>query len=90
MESGLVHSPQNVYTEYPDPPCDEWKTKIVPGTEETTIDVSGENERYIPQGTDGREGDNLWIKCRLLENDGNHYLARSWKVSFSCQVGIAA
>jgi hypothetical protein len=30
VESGLIHSEQNVYTEYPDPRRDEWQTKIVP------------------------------------------------------------
>jgi hypothetical protein len=28
VESGLIHCPQNVYTEYPDPRRDEWETKI--------------------------------------------------------------
>jgi hypothetical protein len=30
VEGGLVHSEQNVYTEYPDPNRDEWMTKILP------------------------------------------------------------
>jgi hypothetical protein len=30
VESGLIHSAQNVYTEYPDPRRDEWETKIRP------------------------------------------------------------
>jgi hypothetical protein len=30
VESGLIHSDQNVYTEYPDPRRDEWETKIAP------------------------------------------------------------
>jgi hypothetical protein len=30
VESGLIHSEQNVYTEYPDPQRDEWQTKTVP------------------------------------------------------------
>jgi len=30
VESGLVHSAQNVYTEYPDPRRDEWETTIRP------------------------------------------------------------
>jgi len=29
VEYGLIHSEQNVYTEYPDPRRDEWQTKIV-------------------------------------------------------------
>jgi len=30
VESGLIHSAQNVYTEYPDPRRDEWQTKVLP------------------------------------------------------------
>jgi hypothetical protein len=30
VESGLIHSEQSVYTEYPDPQRDIWHTKIVP------------------------------------------------------------
>ena len=30
VESGLMHSEQSVYTEYPDPRRDEWQTKILP------------------------------------------------------------
>ena len=30
VEAGLIHSPENVYTVYPDPRRDEWQTKILP------------------------------------------------------------
>jgi hypothetical protein len=30
VDQGLVHLPQSVYTEYPDPRRDEWQTKILP------------------------------------------------------------
>jgi len=30
VEAGLIHSAENVYTEYPDPRRDEWHTKILP------------------------------------------------------------
>jgi hypothetical protein len=30
VDAGLIHSEQNVYTEYPDPRRDEWQTKILP------------------------------------------------------------
>jgi hypothetical protein len=30
VDAGLIHSAENVYTEYPDPRRDEWQTKIVP------------------------------------------------------------
>src|ERR1019366_102337 len=30
VESGLIHSEQSVYTEYPDQRRDEWQTKILP------------------------------------------------------------
>ena len=30
VESGLIHSDQSIYTEYPDPRRDEWQTKALP------------------------------------------------------------
>jgi len=30
IEAGMIHSPESVYTEYPDPHRDEWETKILP------------------------------------------------------------
>jgi hypothetical protein len=30
VESGMVHSPENIYTEYSDPSRDEWETVILP------------------------------------------------------------
>ena len=40
VESGIVHSAQNVYTEYPDRQRDEWQTKIVPALNKKEISVS--------------------------------------------------
>lgn len=39
VESGTIHSEQNVYTEYPDPRRDEWQTKIVPALKNMTVSV---------------------------------------------------
>src|SRR6185437_4188091 len=39
IESGLVHSPQSVYTEYPDPRRDEWETKILPALRKLPVRV---------------------------------------------------
>ena len=30
IEAGVIHSPDSVYTEYPDPRRDEWQTRILP------------------------------------------------------------
>src|SRR5450755_1935086 len=30
IEAGVIHSPESVYTEYPDPSRDEWQTKTLP------------------------------------------------------------
>ncbi len=30
VEAGTIHSPQSVYTEYPDPRREEWQTKVLP------------------------------------------------------------
>jgi hypothetical protein len=37
VESGLEHAQQNVYTEYPDPERNEWKTKIRPALKDTPL-----------------------------------------------------
>ena len=39
VESGLIHSEQNVYTEYPDPRRDEWETKIRPALRKISLSV---------------------------------------------------
>jgi hypothetical protein len=39
VESGIVHSPQTVYTEYPDPRCEEWETKILPKLRKLRVPV---------------------------------------------------
>jgi len=39
VESNLVHSEQNVYTEYSDPRRDEWQTKIVPALKKISLSV---------------------------------------------------
>jgi hypothetical protein len=37
VESGLIHSEQSVYTEYPDRRRDEWQTKILPALREAPL-----------------------------------------------------
>lgn len=37
VESGVIHSAQNVYTEYPDPRRDEWETKILPALKKVPL-----------------------------------------------------
>jgi hypothetical protein len=37
VESGLIHSEQSVYTEYPDPRRDEWQTKVRPAIREASL-----------------------------------------------------
>jgi hypothetical protein len=37
VDAGLVHSAQNVYTEYPDPKRDEWQMKIIPELREILL-----------------------------------------------------
>jgi hypothetical protein len=39
VESGLIHSEQNVYTEYPDPRRDEWQTKIMPALRRISLAI---------------------------------------------------
>jgi hypothetical protein len=37
VDAGLVHSEQNVYTEFPDPRRDEWQTKILPALKDARL-----------------------------------------------------
>lgn len=57
VQSGLIHSDQNVYTEYPDPRRDEWQTKILPVLQKIPlsklIEVTGKSRRAL---TDARTG----------------------------------
>ncbi len=39
VEAGLIHSAENVYTEYCDPKRDEWTTKILPVLKKTPLSV---------------------------------------------------
>ena len=39
MEAGVIHSPESVYTEYPDPRRDEWQTKILPVLDKIPVAV---------------------------------------------------
>jgi hypothetical protein len=39
IESGTIHSAQNVYTEYPDPRRDEWETKVLPALRKFPVGV---------------------------------------------------
>jgi lambda repressor-like predicted transcriptional regulator len=37
VEAGLIHSEQNVYTEYVDPRRDEWQTMILPALKKASL-----------------------------------------------------
>jgi hypothetical protein len=39
IEAGVVHSPESVYTEYPDPRREEWQTKILPVLKKIPISI---------------------------------------------------
>lgn len=58
VESGLIHSPQNVYTEYPDPQRDEWQTKIIPALRNIPLQrlekLSGMSRRALIYARVGR------------------------------------
>jgi hypothetical protein len=58
VESGLIHSEQSVYTEYPDPKRDEWQTKIVPALKTIKLPIlekeSGLSRRMLIKARSGR------------------------------------
>ena len=58
VESGLIHSSQSVYTEYPDSRRDEWQTKIIPALKKIPISqlekLSGLSRRMIINARTGK------------------------------------
>jgi len=58
VESGLAHSEQNVYTEYPDPRRDEWETKTRPLLRQVALSVlqreTGLSRRMLVDARTGR------------------------------------
>jgi hypothetical protein len=48
VEAGLIHSSENVYTEYPDPRRDEWQTKILPAVQRVPLaNLARQAKEYI-------------------------------------------
>jgi hypothetical protein len=58
VESGLVHSERNLYTEYPDPRRDEWQTKTLPTLRKIPLPIleqkSGLSRRMLIYARSGR------------------------------------
>jgi hypothetical protein len=58
MEAGVIHSPESVYTEYPDPNRDEWQTMILPILKNIPIAalmrVSGRSRSMLVKALAGR------------------------------------
>ena len=51
VQSGLIHSEQSVYTEYPDPRRDEWKTKILPALGRCSTCSCSSAVHFVPSWT---------------------------------------
>lgn len=58
IEAGAIHSPESVYTEYPDPSRDEWQTRILPALKKIAIPVlmrlSGRSRSMLARALAGR------------------------------------
>ena len=58
IEAGVIHSPESVYTEYPDPRRDEWQTRILPVLKKIPIAalmrVSGRSRSMLARALAGR------------------------------------
>jgi len=58
IEAGVIHSPESVYTEYPDPHRDEWQTKILPLLNKIPVAVlttlSGRSRSMLVKALAGR------------------------------------
>ena len=57
-EAGIIHSPESVYTEYPDPSRDEWQTKILPLLKKIPVGIltrfSGKSRSMLVHALAGR------------------------------------
>src|SRR5206468_2736635 len=58
VESGTIHSAQDVYTEYSDPRRDEWETKVRPALKQVSLSVlqekTGLSRRMLIKARTGR------------------------------------
>jgi hypothetical protein len=58
IEAGLIHSPESVYTEYPDPRREEWQTRILPVLKKIPVAVlmrvSGRSRSMLVRTLAGR------------------------------------
>ncbi len=58
VESGMIHSAQSVYTEYPDPRREEWQSKILPALNKFTVaalvKLSGLSRSMLTRALAGR------------------------------------
>jgi hypothetical protein len=58
IEAGVIHSPESVYTEYPDPRREEWQTKILPILQRIPVSIltrfSGRSRSMLVRTLAGR------------------------------------
>ncbi len=58
VESGLIHSAESVYTEYPDPRRDQWQTKTLPALKKVPlgllVEMSGKSAMMLKDARAGR------------------------------------
>jgi hypothetical protein len=70
VESGLAHSEQNVYTEYPDPSRDEWQMKTVPALRKMVLTVlekeTGLSRRMLIKARSGKVRPHPNNQARLI------------------------
>jgi hypothetical protein len=70
VDQGLIHSAQNVYTEYPDPRRDEWETKVRPALKRVPLSVlhkkTGLSRRMLIKARTGRARPHLRNRKMLV------------------------
>lgn len=69
VESGMIHTSQSIYTQYPDPRRDEWQTKILPALKKAPLAIlvkmSGLSRRAIIDLRAGRSRPHRKNQMRL-------------------------
>jgi len=71
VDQGLIHSAQNVYTEYPDPRRDEWETRVRPALRKIPLSVfqkkTGLSRRMLVKARTGRARPHLRNQKKVAE-----------------------
>lgn len=77
IEAGIIHSPESLYTEYPDPRRDEWESKTLPALKKLPVSalvkLSTKSRSMLFRARTGRSKPrkkNQWLLASVLRKIG--------------------